>query len=128
MNFVLELLGLFLIMPFLAAAATWIADQRTKRRQMEMLHQERMAALGKGVPLPELRSLDDAPQIRSSGRRTSTPLLLGIVFLCAGVGGILALLLTSDHELSRYWPMPLPLALVGAGLLLFHFLSLERGN
>ena len=128
MEFIFGMVVLFLLLPFFAATGTWIADQRTKRRQMEMEHQERMAALEKGVPLPELRSLDVAAQMSRGGRRLQTPLLLGIVFLCAGVGAILALLLISDHEISRFWPLPLPLALVGAGLLLFHFLSFERGN
>jgi hypothetical protein len=126
-GFVLLIMLALFILPAVGGITTGINSQRTKRRRMEMLHLERMAALEKGVPLPELPALDQPPR-PSSGFLRGVTLVWGIIFLCGGVGSMIALLLTSASELSRYWTLPMPVAFVGVGLLIYHFLARERGN
>ena len=122
---VFTILIILIAAPGLLGIGTAIVSLRTKRRRMELLHQERMAALEKGLPLPELPPLDDVVTPRGE-RRTQVPLLLGIVFLCAGTGAMIALLTT--RALSQFWTLPFPLVFVGVGLLIYNFLSRDRGN
>ena len=109
-NAVFIILLILIFGPGLGGIATAIYSTRAKRRRMELLHLERMAALEKGVPLPELPPLDDVPPVpRPRGdRRVQVPLLLGVIFLCAGTGAMIALLMT--WSLSQYWTLPLPLS------------------
>ncbi len=100
-------------------------DYLGKRRRLEMLHQERMAALEKGVPLPELPELEPPPRpAPPKGDYPNATLLLGIILLCAGVGGMGGF--AFSPPLQKYFSIPLPLALVGFGLILYHYLTPKR--
>ena len=105
-------------------------DYRGKKRRLEMLHQERLAAIEKGIPLPELPELGPPPP-RPVGPKKEHPnaaLATGIILLFAGLGGVAALALVPAQELRRYWSTPLPLAMVGFGLVLFHYLTKKSAN
>jgi len=87
---------------------------REKQRYLDILHQERLAAIEKDIPLPEL-------PIEPLFVRTARPpdfrvaLLIGVVLLSFGLGSMLALwLLPGFHT---YWPAPLPVAFIGGGLI-----------
>ena len=87
---------------------------REKQRYLDILHKERLAAIEKDIPLPEL-------PIEPLFVKTSTPpdfrvmLIIGIVLLCFGLGSMLMLwLLPGFHS---YWPAPLPVAFIGGGLI-----------
>ena len=92
-----------------------------KQRRLELVHAERLAAMDKGVPLPEL-PIDPPPVVTPGDRHV--PLIFGMVFLSLG-GGTMATfaLLTATRE---YWPLPLPFALLGLGFVLYHFLAADR--
>ena len=59
-----------------------------RQRRLEVLHQERMAAMDKGIPLPEL-PLDPLKVPKPPDPRE--PLMHGIVWLALGFGAMLAL-------------------------------------
>jgi hypothetical protein len=81
-----------------------------RRRRMEIVHAERLAAMDKGIPLPERRPPDPR-----------APLIIGIVLAAFGLGSMAALSLVDDFR--HAWPMPLPVALMGAGLALYYYLT-----
>ena len=95
---------------------------RATMRRLEILHQERTAAMEKGIPLPEL-PLD--PPKAPDPHTGNIPLILGILLLSLGAGLMIALRLIPEFSIQMFWPLPLPFALAGAGLLLYHFLSTE---
>jgi hypothetical protein len=110
-----------------ALAAAFLGYQYLKHRdrlaRLEIVHQERLAAMEKGIPLPEF-SLD--PPTVERRPDPNVPLILGIVLATFGMGSMIALGIVSDFGRGRFWPMPLPLALVGFGLMLYHFLTTNR--
>ncbi len=92
-----------------------------RRRRLEVIHQERLAAMEKGIPLPEL-PLEPAP-------KPSDPhamLMHGIAWTAMGVGGMLALEFVDLPFTKGLWPLAFPLALLGVGLMLFYFLTSGR--
>jgi hypothetical protein len=96
---------------------------REKQNRLEVIHLERLAAMDKGIPLPEL-PID--PPIAQKRPDPHIPLILGMVLLTFGAGSMIALALISSVENRAYWPLPLPLAMVGLGLMLYYFLAANR--
>jgi len=95
---------------------------RAKQIRLEILHAERVAAMEKGIPLPEL-PLDEPPAPPKKPAGPDVPLILGILLFALGAGTMIALgLIPSDPD-HRFWPLPLPLALMGLGLILYYFLA-----
>ena len=93
-------------------------QHRDRQRRLEIIHQERLAAMDKGIPLPELPM--DPPMLP----KPPDPLIQGIILLALGTGSMIALSLISSAR--TYWPMPLPLALIGLGQMLYYFLTVHR--
>ena len=100
-----------------AAIAYMLFKHRERQRRLELVHQERLAAMDKGFPLLELPI--DLPRRPPDPR---APLVHGIVWSAFGVGGMLALRLVGLPGGPPLWPLPLPLALLGAGLILYYVL------
>lgn len=95
-----------------------------RRRRLEIIHQERLVAMEKGIPLPEL-PLDPARTPRPPDPRA--PLLHGLVWIAFGAGGMLALFMTGPLPNGTVvWPLPLPMALLGLGLVLYYVLASDR--
>jgi len=87
---------------------------REKQRYLEILHTERLAAMEKGIPLPEL-PIEPLFVKTAPPPDPRVPLVIGAVFLSFGAGAALTLwLMPSFHAL---WPAPLPLAFIGGGIL-----------
>lgn len=93
-----------------------------RQRRLEIVHQERLAAMEKGIPLPELPL--DPPRIPDP----RAPLLHGIVWSALGIGGMLALRFGPLPNAPMLWPLPLPLALLGIGLMLYYALASDRAR
>jgi hypothetical protein len=89
-----------------------------RRRRLEIIHAERVEAMDKGIPLPELPM--EAPTT-SRGADPHTPLIMGIVLAAFGFGTMIAMSMV--EEFHRAWPMPLPVALMGLGLVLYYVLT-----
>lgn len=103
-----------------ALAAAFVAyaylKHRGRQQRLELIHQERLVAMEKGIPLPEF-SLDPPrmPDPRA-------PLLHGIVWTALGGGGMAALMLVPSLP-DGLWPLALPLVALGLGLVLFYVLA-----
>lgn len=96
---------------------------REKLRRLEIIHQERLAAMDKGIPLPEL-PID--PPVVQRLPDPHIPLILGIVLVALGAGSMIALSLISNAGERISWPLPLPFVMVGLGLMLYYFLAANR--
>ena len=110
-----------LIIATLAAVfVAWLfLRHKAQQRRMEIVHAERLAAMDKGVPLPELpvEPAKAPPDPRA-------PLLHGIVWFSLGLGGVVALLLMGPlPDGQAVWMMPMPLVYLGAGLILYYVLG-----
>ena len=110
-----------------AAIVAYLYFQHTeRRRRFEVIHAERLAAMDKGIPLPELPL---EPPAGSALRDPRAPLIHGIVWLAFGLGGMLMFALMGMELHGRaIWPLPLPLAFLGLGLILFYTLASERAR
>ena len=115
--------GIIVVALAAAVVAYLYFKHRERERRFDIIHQERLAAMEKGVPLPEL-PLDPLP-----GRPGDphAPLMHGVVWAAFGFGSMLALHLTGSNVGGvALWPAPLPLALLGVGLMLYYALTVER--
>jgi|CXWL01.1.fsa_nt_gi hypothetical protein len=108
----------------LALTAGFLGYQYLKRRdgqrRLDILHAERMAAMDKGIPLPEL-PLDPPPSAWRRPPDPTVPLAIGIVLTAFGVGAMLMLAIVAPGR--PYWAVPLPIAMMGLGLVLYYRLS-----
>ena len=110
----------------IAAAVAFVAWQvmRTleRRRRLEVIHKERLAAIDKGLPLPELPI--DPPRRPRDPRE---PLMHGLAWTALGFGGLVSLLIMGPvKDGLQIWPLPLPLMFLGLGLLLYYALASRR--
>ncbi len=98
---------------------------RSRQKRIEIIHQERMAAMEKGIPLPELPL--DPSQERRQPDPTVLP-ILGTVLLTLSIGTMIVLALNLPAPSNRFWVAPLPFAFLGAGLIAFHFSQAKPGR
>ena len=97
-----------------------------RQRRLEIVHQERLAAMEKGIPLPELPL--DPPRVPKPPDPRA-PLIHGIVWSALGGGAMLALrLIGPQPKRPALWPLPLPIVLLGIGLILYYALASERAR
>ena len=89
-----------------------------RRRRLEVVHAERLAAMEKGIPLPELPA--EQPQTRRPPD-PRVPLMIGIVLAAFGAGAMIAMSMVDQFH--RAWPVPLPVVFMGAGLVLYYYLA-----
>jgi len=110
----------------------WHLRGQRKQKRMEMIHQERMLAMEKGIPLPEL---PEFPEARPAPRRSDWgpvnprwPLGVGAIFILLGLGTSLAYYVAGDAELARaaqvarVWPFGLIGVAAGLGFILHYFI------
>ena len=91
---------------------------QTRQKRLEILHQERMTAMEKDMALPDL----DPPEVYSPPDQ-SIQLIIGIVLAMFGLGAMIALSLALAEESHRFWVMPLPIALIGVGLIIAYIVT-----
>jgi hypothetical protein len=92
-----------------------------RQRRLEIAHQERLTAMEKGIPLPEFPL--DPPKVPTPPDPRDT-LIHGIVWLALGGGAMLTLrLIGPQANAPILWPLPLPIALLGIGLILYYALA-----
>jgi hypothetical protein len=99
--------------------------QRSRQARIEIIHQERMAAMEKGIPLPEF------PLEPAQGRHQPDPTvlpILGTVLLSLSVGAMIVLALNLSPSSHAFWVAPLPFSFLGVGLIAFHFLQSHPGR
>jgi len=115
-----------IVTALVAGLLGWLYLKHKERiRRLELVHQERLAAMDKGVPLPEL-PLDPVRVPRAPDPHT--PLIIGIVLTMFSLGGMVALHLVPSATLwgADFWLAPLPIGLMGIGLVLYYALFGRR--
>ena len=98
---------------------------RSRLQRMEIIHQERMAAMEKGIPLPEF------PMESARERRPPDPTvlpILGTVLLSLSVGTMIVLSLILEAPSHGFWVAPLPFTFLGVGLIAYHYLLAKPGR
>ena len=98
---------------------------QSRRKRLEIIHQERLLAMEKGIPLPEF------PLETERNPHVPDPKvlpILGTVLLSLSVGTMIALNRTLQAAEHGFWVSPLPFAFLGVGLLAFHFMSRDAGR
>jgi hypothetical protein len=98
----------------------------SRRKRLEIIHQERLVAMEKGIPLPEF-PLEPARDPNVSDPTNVIP-ILGTVLLSLSLGTMIMLYLTLQAAEHGLWIAPLPFAFLGVGLLAFHFLKRDAGR
>ena len=97
-----------------------------RRRKLEIIHAERLAAIEKGIPLPEIPA--DFANTRKP-RDPREPLMHGVAWTALGFGFLVALLVIGPLPNGQViWPLPLPLLFLGVGLMLYYALASERAR
>jgi hypothetical protein len=100
---------------------------RSRQKRMEIIHQERMAAMEKGIPLPEFPSLEPARERHQPDPDNVIP-ILGTVLFTLSLGAMIVLYLNLSTESHSFWVSPLPFAFLGVGLIAYHFLQSKLGR
>jgi hypothetical protein len=115
----------YIVAAIAAAVVVYLLLKHVERkRRLEIVHQERVAAMEKGIPLPEL-PLDPARVPRPMDPRV--PLLHVIACTALGFGGVAALLIVGPlPNMPTLWPFALPLMFLGIGLILYYVLVSDR--
>ena len=98
--------------------------RRNAQKRLEIIHQERLVAMEKGIPLPEF-PLVKGPH--GADPDNVVP-ILGTILLSLSLGAMIVLYLNLPAQEHAFWVSPLPFAFMGAGLLAFHFLKREPGR
>jgi hypothetical protein len=95
---------------------------RDKQRRLDLVHAERLAAMEKGIPLPEV-PIDPPPSAWRRPPDPKVPLAIGIVLTAFGIGAMVMLAIVAQGQ--PFWAVPLPIAMMGLGLILFYRLSVQ---
>jgi hypothetical protein len=109
-----------IVLCLVGAFVAWMYFRsRDRQRRMEIVHQERLVAMEKGFPLPEL------PSEPVKAPPDPTDLLVhGAAWVAMGLGGAVAMHLTGMRiDGTPLWPLALPLLFLGIGLILVQVLS-----
>ena len=115
-----------------AAVLIIVWHLRSKRRleKMGLIHEERMKALEKGVPLPEFPELSEEATMEKYDKIFTPPKLnprwplgLGAVVTMAGLGYTVAGLISADSDFEKTWSAGLIGVFLGLGLVLYYFLT-----
>jgi hypothetical protein len=100
-------------------------QHQTRRKRLEIIHQERMAAMEKGIPLPEF----PLEPVRATRPPDPTVLpIMGLVMLTLSIGTMIVLCVMFPAARNGAWVAPLPLAFLGIGLLGFHLMKRDAGR
>ncbi|MFN7932875.1 MAG: DUF6249 domain-containing protein [Bryobacteraceae bacterium] len=104
--------------------------EKTKRRLhvFDLIHKERMQAIEKGLPYPELPpyAVEDEEGDKHVQWRPVSPRRiagLGIVVILGGAGTLTALIISQDKYLQSLWSMGLIPIFLGVGLLLYAWIN-----
>jgi hypothetical protein len=110
----------------LALIAWYVRGQR-RERMIDRIHKERMMALEKGVPLPEIPEYHELNGTFWGSVRLNPkwPLGVGAVFIMAGIGTTAAMILATGKtgEYDGVWQFCLVPIFVGVGLWLHYWLT-----
>jgi hypothetical protein len=93
---------------------------QARQKRLDIIHQERMAAMEKGIPLPEF-PLEPAEQRRHTDALVVP--ILGMVLFTLSIGAMIVLYLILPVSSHSFWVAPIPFAFLGVGFIAFYLLS-----
>ena len=100
----------------------WHLRSNRNIEKMRIVHEERMKAMEKGIPLPEFPDIDQHEarlEIQPMRLNPKWPLGLGAIFVMGGIGLMVAFLLSNDPD----WGLGLLGVFFGFGLVLYYYLT-----
>jgi hypothetical protein len=108
----------------------WHLKGQRRQKRMELIHKERMMAMEKGIPLPELPEFGEPPARSALAEAVASirinprwPLGLGAICVLVGAGVCLAFWLSPIPEPHQAWPFGLLGVFFGVGLFFHYFLT-----
>lgn len=113
----------------------WHIRGLRRQRRLELAHKERMMAMEKGIPLPELPEIDEplrrplvAEVLGSIRINPRWPLGLGALSVMLGLGVSAAFWLSQEDYHNRVWSFGLIGVFFGFGLMLHYLLTRSGRN
>ena len=136
-SFVLFIIVISVVWVLGVAAVLLIAWHLRGKRQLEKLkiiHEERMRAMEKGIPLPEFPELREDTSGSIIGKAFASnsqarpwnprwPLGVGALLIMGGLGTSVAMMLSGWAWHNDMWPFGLIGVFVGVGMFLFYALT-----
>ncbi len=131
-------LGVNWVFGFIAVIlVAWHLRQKRRLERLQIVHEERMKAMEKGIPLPEFPDLDDNETRRRMGESLAAsmaprdwhprwPLGVGALLIMGGLGTSVAMRLSAWDYHQELWSFGLIGVFVGLGFFLFY--GLTRGG
>ena len=128
-------LGIVWVFGFIAVIlVAWHMRSRRRFERLQIIHEERMKAMEKGIPLPEFPALEDDETTGKIGVALSAnmaprawnprwPLGVGVLLIMGGTGVMVAMMLSGREPLNELWPFGLIGDFLGIGMFLFYFLT-----
>jgi len=109
----------------------WHLGSKRRQKKQEWIHQERLMAMEKGIPLPELPSMEENGERKMFAFERPVnprwPLGLAALLITSGIGASVALILSQEPEHNRIWSFGLIGVFVGIGLILHYWLTRKPG-
>jgi len=106
----------------------WHLRASRRERRMALIHKERMLAMEKGIPLPELPEYGDprstlAEAVVAARVNPRWPLGVGAISILLGVGVSVALAFSGDSYHNQVSSFGLIGVFLGVGLILHYFVT-----
>jgi hypothetical protein len=106
----------------------WQLRVSRAERRLERIHKERMIAMEKGIPLPEMPDYEEKPGALAQTWSNlhinpKWPLGVGAIFMMLGFGVSLALWFSKEASDAGIWGVGLIGVFFGIGLWLHYFLT-----
>jgi hypothetical protein len=136
----MEFLSVVILILGIFALGLWSRHLRERKQNKirEIVHNERMRAMEKGVPFSdldhagmtrEIERMNEETRIMESKTSKSVlwirlnALCLGLLFLFGGIGIVAGFPLVGNEEFRMFWSVGFIPVLIGLGLLIFYGLS-----
>lgn len=107
----------------------WL-NVRRERVKLDFIHRERLAAMERGIPMPEVADYDGQRTTRVESLlafmrvNPRWPIGAGILLILGGAGTLIAMRLSGDPYHQQVWPFGLIPIFLGVGLWL-HYLAMR---
>lgn len=120
--------------------AAWHMRNKRRLEKLQIIHEERMKAMEKGIPLPEFPELEEtegktvigkalASNIEAKPWNPRWPLGVGALLIMGGLGTSVAMRLSEEPGFStELWPFGLIGVFLGVGMFLFYGLTRTPSN
>jgi hypothetical protein len=133
-------LGVVWVFGFVAVfIVIWHLRNKRRLEKLRMIHEERMKAMEKGIPLPEFPEFADEESGRKIGRvlaghiegkpwNPKWPLGLGALLIMGGIGTSVAMKLSAWDFHNELWAFGLIGVFLGVGFFLYYGLTRTPGG